>query len=146
MASEEHWALLRSMLRITREIGQQVTLYSQLRYIAAEEGWKPGWAAHFYKSLHGVWPAREWEKVPPVRPPEEVYQIVQRRQRSYRQQMRRYHEERMADHERRGVEDGEATGIVHEGHEGVDRMRDDRRMQGMEEQDECPGELRETDE
>lgn len=128
-----------------REIGQRVTLYSQLRYIAAEEGWKPGWAAHFYKSLHGAWPDREWEKVPPIRPPEEIYQVVRRGQNSYRRQMNLFHEERRADRDR-GVEDGEAADVIHEGDEGDDRMCDDRRVQGVEEQDECGRELRETSE
>ena len=134
-------------LREVKEIGQRVALFAQLRYIAAENGWKPGWAAHFYKSLHGVWPDREWEKVPPIRPPEDVYRMVERRQRSYRNSMKQFYNERSAEDERlRGLEDSEAANAVLEGDEGDDRVCSPGRVSGMEEPDERSGELRETGE
>lgn len=108
--SEREWALLRSgkldgELAAVKEEGERIVLYSQLRYLCLEEGWKPGWAAHFYKSLYGSWPDRAWEKVPPMCPTENVYQLVAKRQRSFRQVMKQRDAERRARDEReRGTE------------------------------------------
>lgn len=134
-------------LKEVREIGKQVALFARLRYIAAENGWKTGWAAHFYKSLHGAWPDREWDKVPPIRPPEDVYQMVQRRQRGYRNAMKQFYGERRAEDERlRGLEDGQTADTLLEGDEGDDRVCGSGRVPGVEEPDERGGELCETSE
>jgi hypothetical protein len=148
---EYEWALLRSGkldedLAAVKEEGEKVALFAQLRYLAQERGWKPGWAAHFYKSLYGSWPERGWEKVPPMRPTDETYRQVDRRQRSYGQEMKKYRDERRADDERRrGVEDGEVTGELYGSGESSAGVQDGGRVQGVEEPSECSGELRETE-
>jgi hypothetical protein len=123
--AERDWALLRSgkldeELQAVKEEGERSLLFSQLRYIALERGWKPGWAAHFYKTLYGSWPDRGWEKVPPMRPTEDLYHLVDRRQRSFGQAMKQREEERRARDEReRGVEEGDAADAVQQGGEGT---------------------------
>jgi hypothetical protein len=130
-----------------REIGERITLYSQLRYIALEEGRKLGWAAHFYRSLHGDWPKREWTEVPPMRPTVELSLLVERRQRSFRQAMKQRDDERRAADERaRGLENGEVADAVQQGEEGAVGVSLGGRVHGMEEQDERPGELCPADE
>jgi hypothetical protein len=111
-------------LAAVREIGQRVALFAQLRFVGLENGWKPGWAAVFFKSIYEVWPDREWEKVPPMRPTELTWALVENRQRSFRNSMKEFYAERRAEDERR-LEDSEATGELYGSEESTGDVRDD---------------------
>jgi superfamily II DNA or RNA helicase len=62
------------------EIGQhlgraeqdQLAFFCELRAIAAEKRYKPGWAAHKFKEKFGEWPPRAWSIAPLVRPSDET--------------------------------------------------------------------------
>jgi hypothetical protein len=100
---EAEWALLRSgkldeELTAVKEEGQRVAVYAGLRYHAAYMGRKPGWAAHFYKDLYGEWPERGWEKVPPMRPSDDLMAIIKKRDSRFifEEKMKRRRQEVMA--------------------------------------------------
>lgn len=68
MSDEDEWKLMRSPafdveLQAVKEEGERMLFFSNLRYLAAENGWKSGWAAHFFKSMYGMWPERDRKSV-----------------------------------------------------------------------------------
>lgn len=57
----------------------QMRWYVELAGLAAERGWKSGWAAHKYKEKFGQWPPRAWSGMALARPSSEVRRWVQSR-------------------------------------------------------------------
>ena len=58
--------------------GEKAAFFGQLRYIASEKAYKPGWAAIKYKEKFQEWPADSNE--PPVEATPEVLSWVKSRQ------------------------------------------------------------------
>jgi DNA repair protein RadD len=56
---------------------ERASWHRQLEYIGKERGYKPGWAAHQYKTKFGMWPA--WGTVVPEEPTAEVRSWVRSR-------------------------------------------------------------------
>ena len=55
--------------------------HAMLTYIAAERGYKPGWAAHMYRTKFGTWPPIR--DIKPMQPSQEVRSWVRSRDIAY---------------------------------------------------------------
>jgi DNA repair protein RadD len=60
---------------------QRMRWHAELTYIAAERGYRPGWAAHKYKEKFGTWPATR--AIKPIRPSPEILSWVRSRNIAY---------------------------------------------------------------
>jgi DNA repair protein RadD len=60
---------------------ERMRWHAQLTYIAAERGYRPGWAAHKYKEKFGTWPATR--AIKPIRPTSEILSWVRSRNIAY---------------------------------------------------------------
>jgi superfamily II DNA or RNA helicase len=67
----------------------QLVFFAELRGLAIERGWKPGWAAHQYRERHGAWPPRRWNDLPAAAPTLTTRRWVTSRQIAYRKQRER---------------------------------------------------------
>jgi hypothetical protein len=55
--------------------------HAELTYIAAERGYRPGWAAHKYKEKFGTWPPTR--AIKPISPTPEILSWVRSRNIAY---------------------------------------------------------------
>lgn len=64
--------------------GYKAAFYAQLKGVAMLMGRKPGWAAYFYKSVHGEWPPYAWNAIPPMQPSPQTELVVTARDSLYK--------------------------------------------------------------
>ena len=62
----------------------QAVLFAELRGLATERGFKPGWAAHSFRDKYGDWPPRSWSNHPAATPSLETRRWGQSRHIAYR--------------------------------------------------------------
>ena len=60
---------------------QKREIFGGLKWIARERGYKPGWAAHAYRSITGVWP-NKYKDAEPVKPSADIIEFVENRRRA----------------------------------------------------------------
>ena len=65
---------------LTRDQQDKLAFFSELRAIATEKGWKPGWAAHKFREKFGDWPPRHFNNEPLVAPSIETRRWVHSQQ------------------------------------------------------------------
>ena len=75
-------------LHEVQRIGRRIRAYAMFRFHAVAMARKEGWAAHFYKSVWGEWPADEWKKVPPMKPTGAVKRLIETRDRRWIKEQR----------------------------------------------------------
>jgi DNA repair protein RadD len=63
-------------MHLDREQQDQLGFFCELRGVAVERGYKPGWAAHKFKEKFGDWPSRTWNSSPVLKPSEETRRWV----------------------------------------------------------------------
>ena len=64
-------------LDAVQQEGYRAAFFAQLKQIAMKMGRKPGWAAYFYKSVHGEWPDRRWDNMLPMAPSAATLRVVE---------------------------------------------------------------------
>lgn len=72
-------------LEKVRAVGERMRFYLELRWVAMELERKMGWAAFFYKDVHGEWPPWDWKELRPLEPSEATLKLVRRRDRLARE-------------------------------------------------------------
>lgn len=73
-------------LEEARKEGEKALFYAELLWVAYAMGRKLGWAAFFFKDVHGVWPPWDWkEQLRPMQPRESTWKQVRRRDRLARE-------------------------------------------------------------
>jgi DNA repair protein RadD len=61
--------------------------YAELRWIANDSGYKPGWAAHRYNDRFGSRPPWEWNQDPTARPTATTRALIRAQQTAYATRM-----------------------------------------------------------
>jgi hypothetical protein len=72
-------------------------IYASLRWIVAQKGYKPGWAAMKFKIIFGDWPPKEFEFIEPEVPTSILLWFIQRQNDIWKRQKRAEEKKTAAD-------------------------------------------------